>query len=209
MTNEELAVLIKAGKRDYLPQLWEGVRRFVWKQAARWAGAVGSSSGVTFEDLLQAGYLAMVDAVERFDPERGTSFLTIMGYTLKTEFTLAAGLRTMKDRKDPLRRSVSLDAPVNDEEDGDTLGDFIPDPQAYWAFEAVEDMERNKAVEKALQRLTERQRAVIRCRYWQELTQEQTAKALGISSSTVAHDENKALRILRHPVNSRGLKWYW
>lgn len=32
MTNEELVAAIQAGDRDRLPELWERVRRLVWRQ---------------------------------------------------------------------------------------------------------------------------------------------------------------------------------
>lgn len=208
MTNEELAVLIQAGERDKLVELWSQVQRFVHDRAYKWAVAVGTAGGVTVEDLTQAGYLALVDAVERFDSAAGGTFLTIMGYSLKTAFTQAAGMRTKREREDPLRAAVSIDVPVSEEEDGDTLGDFIEDPQATQDFESIEAWALHEALEKALQRLAEDQRSVIRCRYYRGLTLEQTGRALGMTKSTAQRTEQKALRVLRHPVNSRALKQY-
>ena len=66
MTNEELAVRIKQGERDKLEELWNQVERFIWKMANRRAYSLEGRNGVTAEDLYQAGYLAMVDAVGRF-----------------------------------------------------------------------------------------------------------------------------------------------
>lgn len=100
MSNEELAQAIKIGERDKLLPLWEQVRRFAYQQARRWAAA--GRGGVTVEDLVQEGFLAMLDALERWRPEAGT-FLSMYSMRLKAAFTLAIGQRTQRDRLDPLQ----------------------------------------------------------------------------------------------------------
>lgn len=75
MSNEKLVVLIQAGEREYLPQLWAQVERFVAKQASRRMTATGGFGGVEFWDLYDSGYIALVGAVESFDPEAGRSFV--------------------------------------------------------------------------------------------------------------------------------------
>lgn len=205
MTNEELAVLIQNGERDKLLELWEQVQRFIRKQANRRAFALDGAGGITSDDLVQAGYLALVRAVDHFDPTAGGTFLTYFGYWLKDAFNQAAGLRTKRDREDPLQSAISMDVPVNEDDGGDTLGDFIEDPQATQCFEWVE---LHNALEKALHSLTEEQGAVIRCRYYQGLTLEQTGQALGLDWNAVRAVEQKAIRTLRHPTNSRELLQY-
>lgn len=205
MSNEELAVMIQSGERDKLPELWKQVKRFVWKQANRWAAAVGATSGATAEDFYQSGFLALVDAVERFEPSAG-AFTTILSYALKSEFSITARVRTKHQRMDPLRDAVSLDMPTNAEADGDTLEDFIEDPQAVRAFEQVEG--QHEAIERVLHSLTEDQRAVIRARYYRGLTLEQTERVLGMTRGEAHRTEQKALRALRRPRISRTLKAY-
>lgn len=55
MTNEELAIRIKAGidTADNMLQLWEQTRRFIRRIASRYVGAA------ELEDLEQEGYLAL------------------------------------------------------------------------------------------------------------------------------------------------------
>lgn len=208
MTNEELAVLIQSGERDKLLELWKQVRRFVHDRAYKWSVAVGTAAGVTVEDLTQAGYLAMMDAVEHFNPAAGYAFNTALGYSLKTEFSMATGVRTKRQQMDPLRSAASLDAPVGDEEDGGVLGDFIEDPQAVQCFEDVETRSLHDVIEKALQSLTKEQKAVIQCRYYRGLTLEQTSQVLDMDRTAVRTAESKALRALRHPSISRALRAY-
>lgn len=205
MSNEELAAAIKRGEREKLPQLWAQVERFVLKHAHRWALALDGAGGITADDLAQAGYLAMAEAVGRFDPEAGGAFMTVLWYALKQEFTQAAGLRTKRERKDPLRLAASLDIPATDEEDGEPLEALIADPQAEQDFETIEAKQLHDALENALHSLTVVQLAVIRCRYYLDMTQQQTARALDMERSEARTSEQRALRILRHPSNSRTL----
>ena len=114
MTNEELAAVIRAGKRDRLMELWAQVRRFALQQARRWAYL--GRGGVTLEDLEQSAFLAFLDALEGWRAEAG-QFLTWYGLRLKAAFTAATGQRTQRDRLDPLDRALSLEAPVGDEDD--------------------------------------------------------------------------------------------
>lgn len=109
-----------------VPTLWEQAERFVAKVAHRWY--LNNRSRVEFDDLYQAGFLAMMGAVRTFDPEKGASFLSWMGNNyLKTVFLDALGARTEKQRLDPLNSVASLDAPLQVDE-ALTLGDTLQDP---------------------------------------------------------------------------------
>ena len=61
MSNEELVQLIRAGEAERMADLWEQVRLFVIKQARR--VPLEGRADVELDDLIQSGYLAMVDAV--------------------------------------------------------------------------------------------------------------------------------------------------
>ena len=96
MTNERLAALIQAGKRDQILPLWNRVERFAAWQARRWRG-----NGTAYEDLMQVAFIALLDALERYDPERG-KFIPWYAAHLKTAFSEALGTRTQRDRRDPI-----------------------------------------------------------------------------------------------------------
>lgn len=208
MTNEELVALIQAGKRDRLLDLWAQVRLLALKVAQRWNTALDGRGGVTMDDLEQHGFLAMMNAVDHIDLSCETKFSTYLVPCLKTEYSKAFGLRTMRQKMDPIHHALSLDLPLSDEPDSETMIDFQIDPLAELAFEDVEEQERRQAVELALQSLTEQQREVIRLRYWYGFTQDKSGKILKITGSAVRQLEAKALRKLRHPVNSRKLREY-
>ena len=137
MTNEELAIRAKAHEDLAVLELWEAVRRFVEMKAARYILETDYNTLAEYDDLLQDGFIAMMDAVEIFDPERGAGFLKVLVYTLQKRFAEEGGHRSSK--RDPLRLAGSLDAPLyQGEEDGDSIADALPDPCGEYAFALVE-----------------------------------------------------------------------
>lgn len=179
MTNEELVALIQAGERDRLPELWDQVERFVASRANRLLIAMGPDraalAGVEFGDLYNSGYFALVDAAERYDPAAGAKFITFFSMRLKSYFSETTGFRLARQRKDPLNNAKSLDARLKEnDEDSGAFGDFIPDPKAAQALQAVEDtMQRDytrQAVRQALEQLPTEERLAIKAYYYEGLT---------------------------------------
>ena len=200
MSNEELAAAIRAGERGRIMELWGQVRRFALQQARR--RVYLGRGGVTLEELEQAAFLALLDALEGWRAEAG-KFLTWYGLRLKAAFTAATGQRTQRDRLDPLDRALSLEAPVGDEDDTLTLADAIPDPQAAETLERVGVWD---TLHKAVEELPEGQREEIRRRYWMNQTTAEIAAATGTQEKEVRKLEAAALKALRHPRISRALK---
>lgn len=198
MTTNDIAAAVQAGQAGYL-ELWEAVQRFVHDRAYRWSAATAGRSGMTIDDFMQCAFLALVEALEGWDRDKG-AFITLYSLKLKTAFTEAAGLRTERDKRDPLRTAVPLDAPLTDD-DGDpfTLSDILPDPAAVAAINDVAELDfqqrRHKALEMALATLPEDQRAAVVGRYY--YGRKTDSRACGA-----------ALRALRHPSISRQLKQY-
>lgn len=201
MTNEELVAMIQGGKRERLAELWRQVERFVAVQAHKRLVLSGGLGGVEFDDLYNAGYIALVAAVNTYDPLAGMSFIGWLATTLKTAFAEAGGYRTRKQALDPLQQAGSLDAPIGDDEDGTALGDFQADPQAVQAFEDVEQgvyrEQLHTAMEEALGALPARQRDTLRRRFYQLRTLEEIAAAEGVYRETVRQWQEKGLRALR------------
>lgn len=194
-SNEQLVDLVQAGDTNALLQLWEQVRRLVLKYAGRWAAYGGAEA----DDLMQAGFIAVMRAAETFDSSSETKFSTYLVPVLKTEFTRATGQRTRKQQMDPLQSAASLDVPLLDDENGDTFGDLVPDPTAEAAFEAVDEADRlehlRTVLEETIDRLSPAQQNVIRKKYYRRETLSGYDRTL----------HNKAMVRLRHPVVSRQL----
>ena len=202
MTNEELARRIQQGERDLLLQLWEQVRRYAHDRAYKWHIATNGRGGQTVE---QEAFLALLEALEGWTETAGP-FLPWYSLRLKAAFTAATGQRTKRDQLDPLQNCISLNAPLTDREGGPfTLEDTIPDQRAEEDLETVEERDKQASIRRVLDSLQAEQRQVILLRYYHDMTREQTAKRLHLTRTRANTIEQKALRLLRHPVNSRVL----
>ena len=205
MTNEELARQIQQGERDLILQLWAQVRRYAHDRAYKWYRATGGRGGVTLDDLEQEAFIALLEALEGWDEKAG-KFLTWYDLRLKAAFTAATMQRTKRDMKDPLESALSLDASLLDgEDDPFILADVVADPRAEDDLNTVEERDRQAAIRRVLNSLQVEQRRVILLRYYHDMTREQTAQRLHLTKTRAAAIEAKALRLLRHPVNSRVL----
>lgn len=192
MSNEELAVAVKGGNGEALLTLWAQVRRLAWKFMPRWRTAA-EAGGLTSEDLEQVAFLALLRAVEAFDAERGFRFSSFFTTSLRAEVFAAAGIRTEKRARDPLRAAVSLDVPLTDDEADITLADTIQDPAAE---AVIEGAALRLTVQGILAELPEDQQTALRQRYWLDIPLDEAGRK--------AHDA--ALRTLRHPSRSKALR---
>lgn len=185
-----IAAAVQQGHGDVL-ELWQAVRRFALKQAYRWSKAMGERGGVTLDDLQQTAFIALLDALDGWKADKG-SFIGWYALRLKTSFSEVCGLRTERDKRDPLNNfPLAIDTPLDDESDL-TLADVIPDPLAEKTFD---DLSLKIAIENALAALPLTDRRAITDEFW-----------CGRRADTKAR--SAALRHLRHPSVSRELKAY-
>lgn len=79
MTNEQLAILVKAGKDtgENMARLYEQVRPFIHAMALHYRGCAET------DDLEQEGYLALYGAVDGYDPAAGCLFLTFARHRIR------------------------------------------------------------------------------------------------------------------------------
>lgn len=210
MTNEELATRIQAGEDALTFQLWQQCYGFIHQQAMRWARAWESRPDFDADDLTQAGYIALCEAVRGYQKDRG-SFLCFLSFYLKTEFSKVAGCRTEAQLKDPLNGAISLDAPAyNDQDNETTIGESIPvnDP----GFEAVEDGVFNgqlaKLLDQAMEQLPENQRLTIELHYLKGLPYIEIAEILHCAVSFPGRLTRCAFRKIRHSKYAPALSEY-
>ena len=203
MSNEELVAEIQAGAAERMSELWGQIDGLVKQQAKRVISALelrGNPCGIEFEDLYQTGYIALVDAVNTYKLD-GMSFASWLVYYLKSAFAAATGYRTTSGQNEPLNNALSLDMPTGDESDGLTLGDCVEDPKAADEIAVtVEELWKNQlsdALNEALATIPKQQADILRLRYFEEQSLEDTRRQLGISRDRVAQEERRGLRQLR------------
>ena len=88
--------------------------------------------------------------------------------------------------------AVSLDAAPQDGEDGPSLDAFLGMEDAGYSR-----FERADAIRRAMDALDDRQREVIRLRYFENLSQREIAARLNVSQMTVSREERRALEIMK------------
>lgn len=202
MTNEQLALNVQNGNRAALSQLWEAVRPLLfslaWKFYTRQGKERCSSHGVALEDLQQEAFFALCDAVQAYRPEKGYQFTTYLHYATENRFRACMGIQ---GKGDALNHADRLERPIPGDEEGREQGDSIPDEKAEAALLAVDDTAQREhfhnVLEQALGELSVVQSAVVRHRFTQQHTRQQTAQALHITPQEVRREETRALQLLR------------
>ncbi|MBR3561919.1 MAG: sigma-70 family RNA polymerase sigma factor [Oscillospiraceae bacterium] len=210
MTNEELALKVKSGDSNALSQLWEQNSGLAYIFARRRYNQLvtnGNTRGVELEDLKQAAFLALVRAVEYYDPEKGEggAFNTVWDFYVKSEFGALLGTRTSK--RDPLNNCTSLDTPLSDDADAETLEAIIPDPtDEFEEADARMWLEQlHDAIEKVLTGLNYKQNQAIRLHFYDGLNQTEAAARMETTRDSYRALFGGALRKLRRPENWKKL----
>lgn len=205
MTNEQLAAQAKTDDRTALAALWEqnqGLLAMLFRQLYVRAGARTAQAGVTWEDVEQCFFLAIVQAVQMYEPERGTLFTSVLGYAVKTVFFELIGYRTEREKREPLNCACSLDEPVTGEDGSETpRGGLTPDSAAEQAFENTERRvyceQLRRALDTEIAKLSPIQQAAVRARFYENLTLAQTGEQLHSSAEYARRQVDRALFLLK------------
>jgi len=140
---------------------------------------------------MQAGFLAVMDAAERFEPKReNSSFLGILSVTLRNRFKEELGIRTKK--RDILQFAESIETPALGDEDGVTESDTILDKGASLAFIGIEyrdfELYCRNIIGAALDTLPANQATIIRLYYLKGRSLGDIAGICGLSSKQAVCD---------------------
>lgn len=206
MSNEELAVLIQSGKKEYIGQLWNQCEKFIAMKANRWHKNSPYFNQVEAEDLQSEGYFALLDAVRRFQPEKEYKFLTYLNKTLQHQF------RKTQRKRDAFLYAESMESEVT--EDGDiTLIDCIEDKNAFKSFENVVEREfisyAGELLAEACRCLLSPAQLKVVSAYLQTNTLTDAAKLLGMAKQNITNVLRSVSYRLRHCSYTRKLKEAW
>lgn len=202
MTNEQLTLDIQNGNRAALSQLWEAVRPLLfslaWKFYTRQGKERCAQRGVTLEDLQQESFFALCNAVQAYKPEKGYQLTTYLHYATENRFKACMGIQ---GKADALNHADRLERPIPGDEEQREQGETLPDEQAERELlnvdEKAEQAHFHNVLEQALGELSVVQSAVVRHRFTQQHTRQQTAEALHITPQDVRREEARALQLLR------------
>lgn len=206
-TNEELALLIQQGHKEYISELWANCYKLLYMLVDKIYYANPdrlAACGYTQEDLYQGSFFVLLKMIEAYDPEKPFKFTSYAKLHLQNYFRRSVLHYDSEAKiiKSVLNISSSIDKPIGSGEDEElTVGSLIKDDNAELAFENVEEdiyrTELHNALEKGLQSLTYTQRAVIRERFYNSSSLKVTAEKVGMTESQAHSNETYALRNLR------------
>ena len=227
-------------KRDRIRErLVEGYRSLVYFLARKFM-----NRGEPLEDIVQVGFLGLIKAIERFEPDLGNEFTTFatptvtgeikryfrdkgwairfprrlqelyqqvvrMNEDLKKELgrtprvaEIAERLKVSEEEvleameMSPAHAPMSLNATIgSDGDEGRSLFESIgnPDPN-------LDRVEMRDVLRRAMEHLTPRERSIMAMRFYDEMSQSEIAKKLGISQMHVSRLQRAALEHLREVV---------
>jgi RNA polymerase sporulation-specific sigma factor len=157
------------------------------------------NTGVQTEDLISIGTIGLIKAVETFKPEKKIKLATYASRCIENEILMHLR-RTTK-----LKLEVSFDEPLNVDWDGNEL--LLSDVLGTEPDVVSRDMEDEVELEllnKALSKLTERERTIIDLRFGlgngEAQTQKQVAETMGISQSYISRLEKRIMKRLKRDI---------
>lgn len=201
MINEEIVARIQTGETNWMDILLEQNRGYIRKIAYRYRYIAERNRGMDEEDLFQTAAMGMIEAIEGWDPDRG-SFLTVATFYMKNSIRKELGISTTKERIENVASPASLSTPVGEDGDG-ILQDLLVDPDAVDPQQAAEDTlmreHVKQSVREAVGTLQGPVRSIIHAAYFGRNTLAEIAESQGMSPENVRRLRNRGLRALwRH-----------
>ena len=156
------------------------------------------NTGVGVEDLISIGTIGLIKAINTFKKDKNIKLATYASRCIENEILMY--LR----RNNKTKLEVSIDEPLNVDWDGNELllSDILGTEEDVIS-KGLEDEVDRKLLNKALEKLTERERMIIKLRFGIntadgiERTQKEVADYLGISQSYISRLEKKIMKRLK------------
>ena len=176
------------------------------------------------DDLFQAGMLGLVDAYKHYDPSVSVKFSTYAYYyivgevnkyirecsslkiskdliDIKKKILKVIDVMTQKLGREPTTLELSLYLDVTEEMITNAListDEVVSIDASFDNFKYFDDINAEKLdLREEIEKLSENEKRLIKARYYEDLTQTETSKKLGISQVQVSRNENKILKKLR------------
>ena len=193
---EELVVKMKNGDKQAKIRLIEHNMRLVAHIVKKY------SSTAEADDLISAGSIGLIKALNSYSIEKGASLSTYSARCIENEI-----LMLLRSNKKHITVDSLDDYLVSDGDDSDmSLMDSIPEKSEDDLFYKVHNKILMQKIDQLMQRkLSKREYFVVKYRYGLNnspaYTQREVADMLDISRSYISRIEKKALQILRQSLD--------
>ncbi len=182
---EELALTKKAftGDMESRNRLVEANLRFVIMIAFRYW-----RPGFSFMDIISEGYIGLINAIEKYNPDLGFKLTAYAGPAIKhciINFIV----------KNRLHEHISLDEPLSTDDDDVTLKDLLISEETYADQKCFYEDIRS-----LVDQLSDREKGIIMQRFWNDKTLEEVGLMFNLSKERIRGIEVKALRKLRWSI---------
>lgn len=197
----ELITAIKNGDDKRLVELYERNTGLLFTLAKRY---IGIDYAVTEDDLIQAGFLGLLAAVDAWTPDKG-AWSTVAYWYVQRAMRQAVGINSTRRRAH--LGAVSLDEPIPGGDDGDTTrADLLADESLPDADENLLRAEIVATVRGAVDAIPDARQAVaVRLRHLEGRTGQQVGDMLGCSRERVRQLERDGFKALRRDKRLRAL----
>ena len=192
---EQLMQALSLGDRTVCQTLIERNLRLVVYIARKF-----ENTGIGTEDLISIGSIGLIKAVNTFDPDKKIKLATYASRCIENEILMF--LR----RNSRLRGEISFEEPLNTDWDGNELllSDILGTEADLVGVEIEKQADRQMLLH-ALERLSEREKTIVRMRFGlsgeDEKTQKEVADTLGISQSYISRLEKRIIKRLKVEIS--------
>jgi len=197
---------------DNLHKLWFSVERLVMRWARRYmrkavgTGYAALTCNYEFDDLVQAGYLALCDLASRWPCQFNNSFRWNLFYAVWHRFSECAGTGGRgKLRLESYKAGHSLDEYAHENKKA-TRSDMLADPSAEFEEDLIEKISINQDYEAILteiEKLPENKRQALLLTARDGLSGEEAGKLLGRNAAQVAQLRSDAVDKVRSSRTGR------
>ncbi len=157
------------------------------------------SKKLDIQDLVSVGSIGLIKAVDSYKLDKNIKLATYASRCIENEILmfLRKANKSLND--------LSLDDPLSNEEDGNslTLGEIIPDEEP--AYNEIELKDEKIYLLRSIKTLNEREQTIMYMRYglngYEEQTQKEVADSMNISQSYISRLEKKILHKLKNEMS--------
>lgn len=157
------------------------------------------NTGINVEDLISIGTIGLIKAINTFKPDKNIKLATYASRCIENEILMY--LRKNQNSK----TEVSIDEPLNVDWDGNELllSDVLGTDNDV-TYQSIEKEVDITLLSLAMQKLTTREREIMRMRFGlngcREKTQKEVADLMGISQSYISRLEKRIIKRLKKEI---------